>query len=62
MERFRVVSYAIVVLVQILTRDIGQTRNMLFFVRQQKNKLKELILLVEMGMSDTGIRRRIRKV
>lgn len=62
MERLRVVSCAIVVLIQILTRDVGQTRSMLFFVRQQKNKLEELISLVGMDMSDTGIPRRIRKV
>ena len=56
------VSCAIVVLVQILTRDVGQTKSMLFFVRKQKNRLEELISLVGMDMSDTGIPRRIRKV
>jgi hypothetical protein len=35
---------------------------MLYFVRQQKNKLRELILLAGMGMLDTGIQRRIRKM
>jgi hypothetical protein len=56
------VRCAIVVLIQILTRDVGQTKSMLYSVRQQKNKLRELILLAGMGMLDTGIRRRIRKM
>lgn len=62
MERLRLVSCAIVVRIQILTRDVGQTKSMLCFVPQQQNKLRELILPVGMGMLDTGIRRRIRKM
>ena len=62
MERLRLVRCAIVVLIQTLTRDLGQTKSMLYFVRQQKNKLRELILPAGMGMLDTGIRRRIRKM
>lgn len=62
MERLRLVRCAIVVLIQILTQDVGQTKSMLYFVRQQKNKLRELILLAGMGMLDTGIQRRIRKM
>jgi hypothetical protein len=61
-EGLRLVRCAIVVLIQILTRDVGQTKSMLYSVRQQKNKLRELILLAGMGMLDTGIRRRIRKM